>query len=99
MTTTSYKDANLCHDFTSGKAVTGVLCFVNQTPIEWWTKKQASVECATYSSEFAAARTAIQQISGLRQTLRYLGVPIRDTSYLFGETSPLSLVATCLIPN
>ena len=34
VTTTSYKDANLYHDFTSGKAVTGVLHFVNQTPIE-----------------------------------------------------------------
>ena len=34
VTTTSYKDANLHHDFNSGKAVTGVLHFVNQTPIE-----------------------------------------------------------------
>ena len=55
VTTTTYKDANLYHDFTSGKAVTGVLHFVNQTPIDWWMKKQSTVETATYSSEFSAA--------------------------------------------
>ena len=97
VTTTTYKDANLYHDFTSGKAVTGVLHFVNQTPIDWWTKKQSTVETATYSSEFSAARTAIQQISGLRLTLRYLGVPIRDTSYLFGDNE--SVVTSSTVPH
>ena len=97
VTTTTYKDANLYHDFTSGKAVTGVLHFVNQTPVDWWTKKQSTVETATYSSEFSAARTAIQQISGLRLTLRYLGVPIRDTSYLFGDNE--SVVTSATVPH
>ena len=35
VTTASYKDVNLHHNFTSGKAVTGALHFINQTPIEW----------------------------------------------------------------
>ncbi len=97
VTTTTYKDANLYHDFTSGKAVTGVLHFVNQTPIDWWTKKQSTVECAVHSSKFSAARTDIQQISGLRQTLRYLGVPIRDTSCLFGDNE--SVVTSGTVPH
>ena len=74
--TTTYKDANLYHDLATGRAVTGVLHFLNQTPIDWYTKKQETVETATYGSEFAAARTAIQQIAGLRQALQYLGVPL-----------------------
>ena len=32
--TTTYKDANLYHDLMTGRAVTGVLHFVNQTPID-----------------------------------------------------------------
>jgi len=43
------------------------------------------VETATYGSEYVAARTATEQIIDLRNTLRYLGVPIRNTSYLFGD--------------
>ena len=82
---TTYKDANLYHDLATGRAVTGVMHFVNQTPIAWFTKKQASVETATYGSEFAAARTAIQQIAALRLTLQYLGVPIERSAFLFGD--------------
>ena len=63
--TTTHKDANPCHDLATGRAVTGVLHFLNQTPIDWFTKKQATVETATYGSEFTTAKTAIQQIAAL----------------------------------
>ena len=85
VTLTHYVDANLLHDLVSGKSVTGVLHLINQTPIDWYSKKQATVETATYGSEFVAARTAVEQIMDLRLTLRYLGVPIREKSYLFGD--------------
>lgn len=80
-----YKDANLYHDLATGRAVTGVLHFMNQTPIDWFTRKQATVETATYGSEFSAAKTAIQQIMALRITLRYLGVEVHGPTYLFGD--------------
>ena len=32
-----------------------------------------------------AARTATEQIIDLRGTLRYMGVPLRDTSYMFRD--------------
>ena len=36
--TITYKDANLFHDFVTGRAVTGILHLVNQTPIDWFLK-------------------------------------------------------------
>lgn len=57
--TMTYKDANLYHDVVTGSAVMGVLHFINQTPIDWCSRKQATVERATYGSEFVAAKTAI----------------------------------------
>ena len=80
-----FYDANLFHDILSGKAVTGVLHFANQTPIDWFSKKQSTVETATYSSEFVAARTCVKQVMDLRHSLRYLGVPIHGKSYIFGD--------------
>jgi len=82
---THFVDANLYHDMTTGRSVTGILHLVNQTPIDWFSKKQATVETATYGSEFVAARTCVEQIIDLRTTLRYLGVPISKKSYLFGD--------------
>ena len=54
--TTTYVDANLHHDQDTGKAVTACLHIVNATPSHWYTKRQATVETATYGSEFVAAR-------------------------------------------
>ena len=76
VTLTHYVDANLCHDMLTGHSVTGILHLVNQTPIDWFSKKQATVETATYGSEFVAARTAVEQIIDLRNTFRYLGVHV-----------------------
>ena len=50
VTTTTYVDANLHHDQVTGKAVTACLHMVNATPSHWYTKRQATVETATYGS-------------------------------------------------
>jgi hypothetical protein len=39
----------------------------------------------TYGSEFVAARICVEQIIDLCTTLRYLQVPIREESYMFGN--------------
>jgi hypothetical protein len=47
--------------------------------------KQATAETATIGSEFVAARICVEQAIDFRNTLRYLGVPIRDNSFMFGD--------------
>jgi len=81
----TYVDANLYHDMLTGKAVTGILHLLNQTPFDWFAKKQATVETATFGSENSAARTAIEQMKANKLTLLYLGVPVIDRSVLFGD--------------
>jgi hypothetical protein len=83
--TTHYQDANLYHDIVTGQSVTAILHFLNKFPIDWYSKKQATVETATYGSEYISARTCVDQIVDLRTTFCYLGVPIRDVSYMFGD--------------
>jgi len=89
-----YVDANLMHCMATGKSVTGILHFLNKTPIDWYSKKQATVETATYGSEFVAARTCVEQIIDIRNTLRYLGVPIRDQAFMFGDNQSVVNSAT-----
>ena len=97
VTTTTYVDANLHHDQVTGMAVTACLHIVNATPSHWYTKRQATVETATYGSEFVAARIATDQIIDLRYTLMYLGVPVRSKSYTFGDN--ISVVGSSSIPT
>jgi hypothetical protein len=84
-TLSHYVDANLMHDVTTGRSVTGILHLANKTQIEWYSKKQATVETATYGSEFVAAWICVEQITDVCNTLRYLDVPIRDKSFMFGD--------------
>ena len=74
--TTTTINANLNHCLGPGIPLTGCLHFVNKMPVDWYSKKQATVETATSGSEFVAAKTATEQIMDNRQTLMYLGAPI-----------------------
>ena len=58
--TTTTMDANLNHCLATGKSLTGCFHFVNKTPVDWYSKKQATVEIATYGSEFVAAKAATE---------------------------------------
>ncbi len=94
--TSTYVDANLLHDYLTGRSVTGIMHFVNKTPIDSFSKKQGAVETSTYGSEFVAARTAAEQIIDLRLTLRYMGIPI-GRSVMFGDNQ--SVVTSSTVPH
>ena len=95
--TSSYYDANLMHCLVTGRAMTGVMHFVNQTLIDTYSKRQATVATATFGSEFVAAKQCTEQVIELRNALRYLGVPVRKTSYVFGDNQ--SVVTQSTIPH
>jgi hypothetical protein len=85
VTLSHYFNVNLYHNMVTGRSVTAILHFLNQTLMDWYLKKQATVEIATFGSEFIAARTTIDQIIDLRTTLCYLGIPIQEKSYIFRD--------------
>ena len=85
--TTTTMDTNLIHCLATGKSLAGCLHFVTKTPVDWYSKEQATVEPATYGSEFVAAKTATEQIMDIRQTVRYLGASIGSKSFLFGDNN------------
>lgn len=95
--TTTFEDANLQHDLTTGRSVTGVIHLANQTPIDWFSKRQNTVETATYGSEFTSARTATEQIVDLRYTLRSFGAPIDGPAWMFGDNQ--SVVTSSTLPH
>ena len=92
--TTSYVDANLYHDLISGRSVTGILHKFNSTPIDTYSKLQATVETATFGSEYVATRTCVEQIIAMRNELRYLGVEVKGSAVMFGDNESVVLPST-----
>ena len=94
---TVYVDANLYFDLINGRACTGILIFLNKTPVDWYCKKQNTVAAATFSSKFVATKTATEKTFDLRYTLRMFGVPVDYYSYMFGDNQ--AVVTQSTIPQ
>ena len=86
---THYFDANLYHDMVTEQSANGILHFANQCPIDWFSKKQATVETATFGSEFVSGRTCVEQCIDICLTFRYLGVRILTKSRVFGDNKSM----------
>jgi len=94
---TAFCDANLYHCKVTGRAITGIICMLNKTPIEWVSKRQGTVETATYGSDLVASRITTDLIVELCYALRMLGVPISGPSYVFGDNQ--AVVNSSCIPE
>ena len=60
-------------------------------------KKQSTVACATFGSEFVAAKTATEKGYDLRYTLRMMGIPVDYKTYVFGDNT--AVITQSTIPH
>ena len=93
----AYFDASLGCDMLTGRSMTGILLFMNSTPMKWYCKRQNTVETSTYGSELVSGRIATELIMEYRYKLRMLGVPVDGPSVLLGDN--LSMVKNCTLPS
>jgi len=90
-------DASHSSCLVTRRSTTGILMFLNNTPILWYSKRQATVETSTYGSEMVAGRIAVEQAIDLRYILRMLGVEVRGATTLFGDNS--SMITNTSLPH
>ena len=78
--TRCYVDADHAGCLATRRSHTGVLIFINEAPIIWYSKRQNTVESSTFGSEFIALKQAIDLTEGLRYKLRMMGIPFDETT-------------------
>ena len=66
---------------------TGILTYVQNAPIIWFSKRQNTVESSSFGSEFVALRIAMEILVSLRYKLRMFGVPIEGPCNVFCDNS------------
>jgi Reverse transcriptase (RNA-dependent DNA polymerase) len=69
-------DAAHATDLVTRRSTTGFVFFLNGTPIQWYSKRQNTIESSTFGSEFVALKIATEANDALRYKLRMFGVPI-----------------------
>jgi hypothetical protein len=73
---TCFVDANHAGNVVTRRSHTGILIYIQNTPIIWHSRRQNTVETSTFGSEFVALRNARDLIVALRYRLRMFGIPI-----------------------
>ena len=71
-----FVDADHAGNKVTRQSHTGILIWVNNAPIIFYSKRQNTVETSTFGSEMVAMRIAKELIVALRYKLRMFGVPI-----------------------
>jgi hypothetical protein len=86
--TCCYVDADHASCLATRRSHTGVLIFVNEAPIIWYSKRQNTVESSTFGSEFIALKQVIDLMECLLYILHMMGIPFDDatTIYCYNET-------------
>ena len=82
-------DANLEHCKVTGRSAMGAVFQVQDTIIGHFSRRQTTVETATYASEFLAARAALDESLAIRYELRMLGAPIEGPIWMFGDNKSM----------
>jgi hypothetical protein len=79
----TFVDANHAGNVVTRRSHTGILIFVQNSPILWLSRRQNTVETSTFGSEFVALRTARDLIISMRYKLRMFGIPLEGPAQVF----------------
>ncbi len=94
VTMSCFVDASHAGCHVTRRSWSGILIFINRAPILWYSKRQNTCETSTFSSEFIAAKIAVEMVEGLRYKLRMMGVPIDGACNMFCDNESVVKNAT-----
>ena len=78
-------DSDHTGDKVSHRSRSGLLIHLNTTSVEWFSKKQSTVETSVFGAEFVAMKQGIEALQCLRYKLRVMGIPISGSSCIYGD--------------
>ena len=66
---------------------TGIIIFCNRAPIQWYSKRQNTVDSSSFGPKFIALRIATEMIEALRYKLRMFGIPLKGPANIFCDNN------------
>ena len=93
-----FGDANHAGNAITRHSHTGVIVYVQNAPIIWFSKRQSTVEASSFGSELVALRTAKEMIVALHYNkLRMFGVSVEGPANVFCDNN--GVVKNTTIPK
>ena len=92
----AYVNGNHAGIIKTRRSHTGVLIYINQAPIIWYSKRQNTVEASSFGSEYIALRICTEMVEALRYKLRCFGVPVQGLMYYVSVVTNSSVPTSVL---
>ena len=89
-----YVDADHAGNLMTRRSHSGIFIYLNNAPIQWFSKRQNTVESSSFGSEFIALRIATDMIEALRYKLRMFGVPVDGPADVFCDNKSVATNAS-----
>jgi hypothetical protein len=83
VTISAFVDANHARNKVTRRLHTGIIIYVQNAPILWYSKRQNTVEAATFGSEMVALRICKELIVAIHYKLRMFGVEVDGPANVF----------------
>ena len=80
-----FVDSDHAGDKVSQKLKSDFLIYVNTKLVQWFSKKQSTLETSVFGAEFVAMKKVVDALRGLRYKLRIMSIPISSPSYIYGD--------------
>ena len=93
----AYVDADHAGNLMTRRSHSGIIIYLNNSPITWFSKRQNTVESSSFGSEFVALRIATDHIEAMRYKLRMFGVPLNGPADVFCDNK--SVVTNASVPS
>ena len=61
------------------------MIYINTAFMQWFSKKQSTVERSVFGTEFVAMKKGIDDLKGLRYKVRMMRIPVSGPSCIFGN--------------
>ena len=78
-----FVDANQAGNLVTQRLHTGILIYVQNSPIVWLSQRQNTFETSTFGSEFVALHVARDLAVAMRYKLRMFGIPLEGPAEIF----------------
>ena len=80
-----FTDSSHADEARTRRSRSSIIIFLNNAPIDWLSKKQATVETSVFGAEFVAMKIGMEKIRALRYKLRMMGVKVHGPAWTYGD--------------
>ena len=78
-----YVDDNRIGNMMTDRYHTGIIIYLKNVPIVWYSKRKNTLESSSFGSEFVVLRIATDMVEALRYELQMFGVKLDGLAYMF----------------